>query len=269
MVFVIVDTQNEILVHIRFNDDKSVSSSDETEYMSNIYSKLWDEMIIVKNLGLSCIVVSNKVTSLDEFISNRIINAVYDSQLDPSKYSRNLPNVSIENLNSIRNIWQEQINSYNVIYYDQRGSFLPTFSHVAVGGTFDKLHNGHRKLLTLACLSCKYKLTIGITSDVLLQHKAFGDKIESFDLRKKLVENFVRTVNPHLSIEFSVLIEPYGPAITDESIEAIVVSSETVSGAIKINEIRKELNMIPLSICVSRRCDAATLSSTFIRSQCS
>ena len=32
---------------------------------------------------------------------------------------------------------------------------------VALGGTFDRLHNGHKKLLSLAASICKKQITIG------------------------------------------------------------------------------------------------------------
>ncbi len=37
-----------------------------------------------------------------------------------------------------------------------------TYSHVAVGGTFDHLHAGHKILLSIAAWICKDKLTCGV-----------------------------------------------------------------------------------------------------------
>ena len=51
------------------------------------------------------------------------------------------------------------------------------------------------------------------------------------------------------------IIDPFGPTITEPKIDAIVVSSETIFGAFKINKIRIEKNMRPLSILVSDRND--------------
>ena len=52
---------------------------------------------------------------------------------------------------------------------------------------------------------------------------------------------------------------------TEASIEAIVVSSETVAGAHAINTKRKEAGLAPIATLVMRRSESATLSSTFIR----
>ncbi len=38
-----------------------------------------------------------------------------------------------------------------------------SFAHVAVGGTFDRLHVGHRLLLAATALICSEKLYIGVT----------------------------------------------------------------------------------------------------------
>ena len=41
----------------------------------------------------------------------------------------------------------------------------PRYDRVVLGGTFDNLHNGHRRLLTMALRVCREQLTIGVVSD--------------------------------------------------------------------------------------------------------
>ena len=50
-------------------------------------------------------------------------------------------------------------------YVDQSKSSFPTYKHVALGGSFDHLHNGHKKLLYLAAQICTEIMTIGITGN--------------------------------------------------------------------------------------------------------
>ena len=43
------------------------------------------------------------------------------------------------------------------------GQVLTSYPNVVVGGTFDRLHAGHKALLTECCLRCDSKLVIGVT----------------------------------------------------------------------------------------------------------
>lgn len=53
--------------------------------------------------------------------------------------------------------------------YDKPESEL--FENVVLGGTFDKLHNGHKILLSTAALKCTKKLTVGVTDISMLKCK--------------------------------------------------------------------------------------------------
>lgn len=117
--------------------------------------------------------------------------------------------------------------------------FYDKYNVVAVGGTFDRLHAGHRLLLTAAAWASRETLRIGITSDVLLNHKKYREFIASVENRSKAAKDFAKQVKPTLpNIIISELKDPAGPSASDPAIEAIVVSSETASGARRINEVR-------------------------------
>jgi phosphopantetheine adenylyltransferase len=70
---------------------------------------------------------------------------------------------------------------------------------IAVGGTFDHLHAGHKLLLTMATLLLqppsqsdqRRRLVIGITQDELLKNKRYADFLESWDVRQQNVSNFL------------------------------------------------------------------------------
>jgi cytidyltransferase-like protein len=142
---------------------------------------------------------------------------------------------------------------------------IPHFPRVALGGTFDRLHNGHKKLLSLAACICQSRLTIGITSTEMLAKKKNAGQIEPLEEHIDAVQSFLLSVFPNLAVDVVVLKDPFGPPVHDPNFDAIVVSSETIAGAAKINEIRAEKGMAPLVIVVTRRTVSSLLSSTFIR----
>ncbi|MFH1774757.1 MAG: phosphopantetheine adenylyltransferase [Methanobacteriota archaeon] len=113
------------------------------------------------------------------------------------------------------------------------------FKKVAVGGTFDSLHKGHRALIEKA-FEVGEHVIIGLTSDEMLQKEA-----ELFSKRKRALQNFLK-----LNYEIVKLNDAYGPAISDSKIDAIVVSEETEARAAEINEIRKKRGLPALEIIV-------------------
>ncbi|MDR3063432.1 MAG: phosphopantetheine adenylyltransferase [Methanobrevibacter sp.] len=136
------------------------------------------------------------------------------------------------------------------------------YKKVAVGGTFDKFHYGHRKLLETAFGLSEF-VAIGVTSDKFAQLK--GD-IEPCKVRMYNLNDFLSKV--HNDFQISRLEDPYGITIFEEDFEAIVVSEETEPNAIKINEIRKEKGMKLLDIIVISYVfakDNIPISSTRIR----
>lgn len=136
------------------------------------------------------------------------------------------------------------------------------YRKVAVGGTFDKFHEGHRRLLDKA-FQLGQKVLIGVTSDEFARSKGTTEpcNIRMSNL-KKLLDN--------QDGEYFIarLDEPYGPTVYDENIEAIVVSEETEPVALKINQIRKDkgmksLDIITISMVLAE--DGEPISSTRIR----
>lgn len=69
----------------------------------------------------------------------------------------------------------------------------------------------------------------------------------------------------HMRVE--EITDPFGPPLAEEAFDAIAVSSETVSGAEKINELRAKKGFRPLAVAVTRRMAAATLSSSYLRQE--
>lgn len=157
------------------------------------------------------------------------------------------------------------------------GARIPTaclFEKVAVGGTFDGLHYGHRKLLTLAVSSVSPisgKLMVGITVDEMLRNKSFADHIPSFDERMEGVRDFLYRLAPGMKNRFRLrpITDAYGPPGTKEEgpeYDALVLSHETLDNGCKLNKYRQEvLGIEPLTLLCTRRTETYGMSSTALR----
>lgn len=151
---------------------------------------------------------------------------------------------------------------------------------VAVGGTWDHVHIGHKLLLTMTAFmldppdgndgKAGKSLTIGITGDELLKNKKYVELVQVWEERQHSVVRFLKAIMDfrsqknasfettqrnepisnghaiHTRIAGGVVLkgveinDPFGPTITDEEITALVVSGETRSGGKAVNEKRSE-----------------------------
>ena len=148
------------------------------------------------------------------------------------------------------------------------------FDHVAVGGTFDGMHYGHRKLLTLAVSSVSPttgKLTIGVTVDAMLQKKSYADQIPDLQQRIDGTRDFIYRLAPGIKnrVKLLPIADAYGPPGTIEhgtDFDALVLSHETLENGCKLNEYRREtLGLGPLALLCTRRTEPHGMSSTALR----
>jgi pantetheine-phosphate adenylyltransferase len=115
---------------------------------------------------------------------------------------------------------------------------------VAVGGTFQPLHDGHKALLRKA-YELSRDVDIGLTSDEMAARSRVRP-VKSYGEREKALRDWIRK---EIGVEPKIfkINDPYGPALT-EDYDYIVVSPETYPTALKINELRKERGMRPIEI---------------------
>ncbi|KAK8075816.1 Phosphopantetheine adenylyltransferase [Apiospora hydei] len=158
-------------------------------------------------------------------------------------------------------------------------------SVVCLGGTFDHLHPGHKLLLTAAILLLKVpdegssepcSFVIGITGDELLKNKKYAEFVQPWEDRAMSVIEFLASMlelqrqgwkggaapkitkkdreitalfrSDTISVSCVQIQDAFGPTITQENMDALVVSGETRSGGAAVNAKRTELGWHPLQI---------------------
>ncbi|XP_076439746.1 bifunctional coenzyme A synthase-like [Babylonia areolata] len=125
---------------------------------------------------------------------------------------------------------------------------LTTYDYVVLGGTFDRLHSGHRLLLSQSCLLCDKRITVGVTDEAMNKKKTLKELIRPQEEREAEVSEFIRDVKPSIDVDAVCISDMYGPTIHVPELQCIVVSQETARGATMINDEREKKGMKKLDV---------------------
>jgi len=143
---------------------------------------------------------------------------------------------------------------------------MESFDLVAMGGTFDVIHNGHMVLLKKS-FSISSKVIIGLSSNQLAIKRG-KSLVNDYSKRLSLLESAIEKNFPNSSYEISKLENDFGPAVVEGSVKALVVSEETSTKGFHLNELRAERNLSPVEIVVVPMIlaeDGKAISSTRIK----
>lgn len=118
--------------------------------------------------------------------------------------------------------------------------------NVCLGGTFNILHFGHKKLINNAfeVAGPKGSVFIGLTTDDFVKNKV---NIKPYSERKKALENYLKEKGYFTHAYIKPISNKFGPTL-DEGFDIIVVSQETIKNAEEINLIRKKKGKKPMKI---------------------
>ncbi len=116
---------------------------------------------------------------------------------------------------------------------------------VAMGGTFDLLHDGHRALLGAAFALRAERVLIGLTTDRFARESR--SEVHPYEVRERNLRRFLRS---HRWTRF--VIEPiddaYGPADDLPDLDVLVVSADRAHVGKGLNEARARKGLRPLEI---------------------
>lgn len=143
---------------------------------------------------------------------------------------------------------------------------MKRYANVAIGGTFDLLHKGHKILLARA-LELGEEVTIGLTSDEFAA--SIGKELEhSYKERLRALGGYLAEAYPQSKYLISKLNDYFGPAIVLDQIQAIVVSPETAGRVELANKDRERRGLNAMHIETVEMVDAddgKPISTTRIR----
>ena len=144
---------------------------------------------------------------------------------------------------------------------------MKNFNKIAVGGTFDKLHKGHKTLLDKA-FEVGDNVVIGLSSDIFVSKMGKPHETAPYKERRKELKAYLAELGLTERAEIVRLSNSYGSTISGKDLEALIVSKETKKTAEIINEKRKTVGLSPLIIIAVNMVPAennAPISTTRIR----
>ena len=139
---------------------------------------------------------------------------------------------------------------------------MKKFLKVAVGGTFDELHRGHKTLLVKS-FEIGEHVVIGLCSDELVSKLGKPHVTASYDERERELKVWLKNSRLGDRAEIVPLFDSFGSSVKDPEIEALVVSEETKPTADRINERRRNaglptLEIVTINMVPSQNCSPIT-----------
>jgi len=139
--------------------------------------------------------------------------------------------------------------------------------HLALGGTFDHFHKGHRHFLNKA-FKLSSLVTIGITADAFASNIHKDSRLESFADRKSSVDRWLRKNHLRERTNIITLNDSFGTTTKAKNLQALLITQNTEKAGKDLNHQRIQAGLSPLELIrcpLIRAEDGKTISSRRIR----
>ena len=140
-------------------------------------------------------------------------------------------------------------------------------ARVAVGGTFEIIHKGHRTLLAAAFAAAMGdQVLIGLTADHLA-NSTRRRMVQRYRDREWALRSYLERAFPGLDNVVEMIEDEFGPAVDIPELEVLVVSENTYPTGVRLNEAREAKGFAPLRLIQISHVladDGKVISSTLI-----
>jgi len=162
-------------ISVSGNGNIAISQWRNLQYSKNIADIYISTSTIVPRLDIRVLLTNMKHPTIATIKTKKPVEIVIFDQLytkeETNSFMDRLANRSTTYSMVTYNDDQDQNDCKDVEYATQD---IKVYKNVVLGGTFDRLHNGHKIMLSEAVLYCTEKLTVGVTDINMISGKHFS-----------------------------------------------------------------------------------------------
>ena len=122
---------------------------------------------------------------------------------------------------------------------------------VCLGGCFDHMHNGHKLMLTSLITNDVKVAKIGLVCDEMLANKTESFYTQCYQLRRDVLEKTLKDIGFSGEVVITPLDSVEGNAGKDDTLDALLLTEETLKGGGIVNERRIKNGLQPIDFILA------------------